>query len=132
MNLFRHGRAYSSLDDIEKRRTKRSEGIRRILWVSGVILVCFVAFIGLTVALLPMLDLRAAQQERDHRLQELQATLAEEKRQRDICTALERDPEFNEAMARDKGLARPDETVIHIPSKPAPAKPAATSPALRD
>lgn len=132
MNLFRHGRAYSSLDDLEKRRTKRSEGIRRILSVTGIILLCFVAFIGLTVALLPMLDLRAARQERDHRLQELQATLAEEKRQRDMCTALERDPEFNEAMARDKGLARPGETVIHIPSKPTPAKPAATSPALRD
>lgn len=126
MSLFSNGRAFHSLDAREQHRTTRSEGIRRLLFVSGVIMLCFVAFLGLTVVLLPMLDLRAAEQERDRRLMDLQATLAEEKRQRDICTALERDPEFNEAMARDKGLAHPDESVIHItPVKPnaAPVKP---------
>lgn len=131
-DLLRFGRSGLSLDERERRRSSRSEGVRDILYVSGLILLFFVAFLGLTFVLLPMLDLRATEQERDRRLQELQATLAEEKRQRDICTALERDPEFNEVMARDKGLARPGETVIHIPAKPTPAKPQNPTSTYRD
>lgn len=131
-DLLRFGRSGHSLDERERRRSYRSEGVRDILFVSGLIMLCFVAFLGLTFVLLPMLDLRAAEQDRERARQELQAALEEEKRQRDIYTALERDPEFNEAMARDKGLARPGETVIRIPAKPALPTPPHPTPEYRD
>lgn len=130
--LLRFVRGGLSIDERERLRSSRSEGVRDFLFVSGLIVLCFVAFLGLTFALLPLLDHSAAIQERERARQKLQESQAEEKRQRDICTALERDADFNEAMARDKGFARPGETVIRIPSAPAQKHPTRPSPSYQD
>lgn len=122
-------RKHLSLEERENRRTTRSDGIRGILFVSGMVFLCFVAFVGLTLVLLPMLDLRTLERERDRKMQELEEARKEEKRSGQICNALESDPEFNEVIARDKGLAKPDEKVIRFPQQPAqtptPAAPTA-------
>ena len=126
---FRH-RKHLSLEERENRRTTRSDGIRGILFVSGMVFLCFVAFVGLTLVLLPMLDLRTLERERDRKMQELEEARKEEKRSGQICNALESDPEFNEVIARDKGLAKPDEKVIRFPQQPAqtPTPAAPTTP----
>lgn len=126
-------RSHLSLEERENRRTIRSEGIRGILLVFGMVFLCFVAFVGLTLVLLPMLDLRSLEQERDRKLQELAAAKKEEKRSRQICNALESDPEFNEVMARDKGLAKPGENVVKFPRQPATSTtPSSPPPPRRD
>lgn len=121
-----------SLEERENRRTTRSAGIRVILLVFGMVFLCFVAFVGLTLVLLPMLDLSKLEQERDRKLQELAAAQKEEKRSRQICNALESDPEFNEVMARDKGLAKPGENVVKFPRQPATSPSPATPAPRRD
>lgn len=123
-------RKHLSLEERENRRTTRSDGIRGILFVSGMVFLCFVAFVGLTLVLLPMLDLRTLERERDRKMQELEEAHKEEKRSGQICNALESDPEFNEVIARDKGLAKPDEKVIRFPQQPAqtPTPAAPTTP----
>ncbi len=123
-------RKHLSLEERENRRTTRSDGIRGILFVSGMVFLCFVAFVGLTLVLLPMLDLRTLERERDRKMQELEEARKEEKRSGQICNALESDPEFNEVIARDKGLAKPDEKVIRFPQQPAqtPTPAAPTTP----
>ncbi len=126
-------RKHLSLEERENRRTTRSDGIRGILFVSGMVFLCFVAFVGLTLVLLPMLDLRTLERERDRKMQELEEARKEEKRSGQICNALESDPEFNEVIARDKGLAKPDEKVIRFPQQPAQTPtPAAPSTPRRD
>lgn len=124
MNWFRRNKVYYTLEEREQNRTTRSEGIRYILFVSGIVVLCFIAFLGLTVSLLPMLDYRAAEQERELRRQVRRETLAEEQRTANIKQGLIDDRELNEAMARDKGFARPGETVIHISPNAKPAEPA--------
>lgn len=123
-------RKHLSLEERENRRTTRSDGIRGILFVSGMVFLCFVAFVGLTLVLLPMLDLRTLERERDRKMQELEEARKEEKRSGQICNALESDPEFNEVIARDKGLAKPGEKVIRFPQQPAqtPTPAAPTTP----
>ena len=127
-------RNYLSLEERETRRTTRSAGIRGILFVSGLVFLCFVAFVGLTLVLLPMLNLRTLEQERDQKLKELSAARKEEKRAQQICNAVENDPEFNEVMARDKGMAKPGEHVIKFPkAEPTPTSPATPiTPPIRD
>ena len=123
-------RSHLSLEEREKRRTTRSAGIRGILFVSGMVFLCFVAFVGLTLVLLPMLDLRTMERERDRKIQELEDARKEEKLTGQICDALESDPAFNEVVARDKGLAKPNEKVVRFPQQPteAPAPAAPTTP----
>ena len=85
-----------------------------MLFVSGIVVLCFVAFLGLTVSLSPMLGNRAAVQERELRLRVLAETYEEEERTVKEKQALADDKQFNEAVARDKGFARPGEIIIHI------------------
>lgn len=131
-DLLRFGRGGYSIDERERRRSSRSEGVRDILFVSGLIMLFFVAFLGLTFVLQPMLGLNAAEQDRERARQELAETLAEEKRQHDIYAAMETDAELNEAMARDNGFARPNEKVIRIPAQPATTTQQPPAPAYRD
>ena len=94
------------------------------------VFLCFVAFVGLTLVLLPMLDLRTMERERDRKIQELEDARKEEKLTGQICDALESDPTFNEVVARDKGLAKPNEKVVRFPQQPteAPTPAAPTTP----
>lgn len=114
MKLFRRSKAYFTLEEREQSRSTRSEGIRYMLFVSGIVVLCFVAFLGLTVSLSPMLGNRAAVQERELRLRVLAETYEEEERTVKEKQALADDKQFNEAVARDKGFARPGEIIIHI------------------
>lgn len=116
MKWFRLSKSYYTLEEREQSRTTRSEGIRYMLFVSGVVVLCFVAFLGLTVSLLPMLGYRAAVQERELLRQVLAETLEKEQRYLNQERALEDDKRYNEAVAPDKGFARPGEYIIHIPA----------------
>ena len=53
MRFFRIRKVRLSLEEQEARRTTRSAGIRGILFVSGIIFLCFVAVLGFTLVLLP-------------------------------------------------------------------------------
>ena len=114
MKLFRRSKAYFTLEEREQSRTTRSEGIRYMLFVSGIVVLCFVAFLGLTVSLLPMLGYRAAVQELELRLRVRAETYEELERTVKEKQALTDDKDYNEAVARDKGFARPGESIIHI------------------
>lgn len=85
-----------------------------MLFVSGVVVLCFVAFLGLTVSLLPMLGYRAAVQELELCRQVLAESQEKEQRYLNKERALEENKGYNEAVAPDKGFARPGDFIIHI------------------
>ncbi len=118
MRLFRIRKVRLSLEEQEARRTTRSAGIRGILFVSGIVFLCFVAFLGLTLVLLPMLDCRSDERRLDVAQYKLKKKQEEEKTLSNICIALEKDQEFNETMAADKGIGKPGMRYFQFPEKP--------------
>lgn len=123
MKWFGLGKSHYSLEEREQNRTTRSEGIRDILFVTGIVVLYFVAFLGLTLSLSPVLDKRASEQELELKQQELKTRLAEEKRLINYHDALNNNAALNEAVAHDAGFAHPGETIIHIPANVEPIEP---------
>lgn len=119
-------RRHRTLEELESIRENRSQGIRRVLGVSGIIFLACVAFLVSMLVLPPLVELRALEQERDHAERQLSQAQAEEARQQSINASMS-DPEFFEHQARDRGdLAKEGEIVIR---RPAPtASPTKVSP----
>lgn len=118
MRLFRIRKVRLSLEEQEARRTTRSAGIRGILFVSGIIFLCFVAFLGLTLVLLPMLDCRAEERLLNLKRLQLKQKQEEEKTLYNRSIALEKDQEYNETVASDKGIGKPGMRYFQFPESP--------------
>lgn len=101
----------------ERRKEQRAFGIQRFLFVAGLIFLFFIAFMGLTLALKPMIELKNEKSILAGKKQTLEKTIQERERLKNICTALEQDAAFNEMMARDRGLAAPHEVIIEFPDE---------------
>lgn len=118
MRFFRIRKVRLSLEEQEARRTTRSAGIRGILFVSGIIFLCFVAFLGLTLVLLPMLDCRAEERLLNLKRLQLKQKQEEEKTLYNRSIALEKDQEYNETVASDKGIGKPGMRYFQFPESP--------------
>lgn len=113
-------RRHRTLEELESIRENRSQGIRRVLGVSGIIFLACVAFLVSMLVLPPLVELRALEQERDNAELQLNRAQAEEARQQSIYASMA-DPEFFEHQARDRGdLAKEGEIVVRRPAAPAP------------
>lgn len=109
-------RRHRTLEELESIRESRSQGIRRVLGVSGIIFLACVAFLVSLLVLPPLVELRALEQERDNAERQLIQAQAEEARQQSINSSMA-DPEFFEHQARDRGdLAKEGEIVIRRPA----------------
>lgn len=112
-----------TLDEMELIRQSRSQGIRRVLGVSGLIFLALVAFLASILVLPQRLELQSLQRK-------LERTELRLKRAQDEEAAAHSryiwmmDPEYFEQMARDRAnLAKDGETVIRRPD-PADTPPA--------
>lgn len=106
-----------TLEELESIREHRSQGIRRVLGVSGLIFLAAIAFLVSMLALPPLIELRALESQRESEKLLLKQARAEEKRQQSIYSSMA-DPEFFEQQARDRGnLAKEGETVIRWQSE---------------
>lgn len=117
MRLRLFHRKRRTLEELENIRVTRSDGIRRVLGVSGIIFLALVAFLASMLVLPPLLDLQTLRQERE------QAELALRRARAKEAEALSRlhwimmDPEYFEQLARDRAnQAKDGETVIRRPS----------------
>lgn len=118
MRFFRIRKVRLSLEEQEARRTTRSAGIRGILFVSGIIFLCFVAVLGFTLVLLPMLDCRTEARRLEQKYTLLKERQEVEKTLRNRSIALEKDQEYNETVAADKGIGMPGKRYFQFPEKP--------------
>lgn len=92
-------------------------GIRRVLGVSALIFLGFVAFLGSMLILPPMLELQKLKQEKEHTEFQLRRARAEEAEAHSRYLWMTTDPEYYEQLARDRAdMAKDGETVIRRPS----------------
>ncbi len=127
-SLFRRPRR--TLEELEDIREHRSTGIRRVLAVSGLILLTLVAFVVSTLVLPPLRELDALKLEHEDLQKELAEVMKEEEESRNICTWIREDGEYVEQIARDRAdKAKEGEKVIRLPDnfgeseRPAPVEP---------
>lgn len=113
---FLKHRSHPTLEELENLRSQRNQGIRRIMGVTGLILLGFVSFLGSMLVLQPMLELQELRHEKE--LKEYQLAKAQQEEQEARNRALwMNDPEYYENTARDRaGMAKPGETIIRRPS----------------
>lgn len=115
-----------SLEEQEEIRQNRSQGIRRVLGVSGLIFLALVAFLASMLVLPPMLELQNLRREKE-RVELLLKRAQEEEHEAHSRYLWMMDPEYFEQIARDRAnQAKEGETVIRRPSAP---EPPATPPA---
>lgn len=106
-----------TLEELENIRVTRSDGIRRVLGVSGIIFLALVAFLASMLILPPMLELQTLRQEREHAELMLQCAQAEEAEALSRLHWIMMDPEYFEQLARDRAnQAKDGEKVIRRPS----------------
>lgn len=118
--ITRKRRSRPTLEEIEYIRQNRSQGIRRVLGVSGLIFLSLVAFIASMLVLPPLLELQTLEREREQVLLRLQRAQFEEQEAHNRYLWM-MDPEYFEQIARDRAnQAKPGETVIRRATPPLP------------
>lgn len=123
MAFFYARRRRPTLEEQEVIRQSRSQGIRRVLGVSGLIFLALEAFLASMLVLTPMLDLQTQHHELERTRQRLQRARDEEDEAHSRYLWM-MDPEYFEQVARDRAnQAKDGETVIR--------RPAATEPPVR-
>ncbi len=109
-------RSYPTLEELEAIRNQRTMGIRRVMGVSGLILLGFVSFLGTMLVLQPMLELQQLRQQQAHAEYLLKRARAEEAEAHSRYLWMT-DPEYYEQLARDRAdMAREGEVIIRRPS----------------
>lgn len=127
MKWFNFRQSRLSLEELEHRRAHRSKGIQGILFVHGLILLFFIAFLGFTLVLAPGISLRKTISLKQQVAEIDRQKSQESRRLKAIYTAAQNNPKFNRTLAYDRGLAYPDETVIRMqPDEQQTAPPPAT------
>lgn len=117
-----------TLEEQEVIRQSRSQGIRRVLSVSGLIFLALVAFLACVLVLPQRLELQNLQREKERAELRLKRAQEEEEAAHNRFLWM-MDPEYFEQMARDRAnLAKEGETVIR---RPAPADAPPVRPANR-
>lgn len=113
-------------EELEYTRQSRSLGIRRVLFVSGLIFLALVAFLASTLVLPPLLELQNLRQERARVELRLQRAQYEEEEAHNRYLWM-MDPEYFEQIARDRAnQAKEGETVIR--RRPADTPPPPNTP----
>lgn len=106
------------LDELELVRQERSEGIKHILPVFGLILLVSIAFLSSLIVLRPLFGLRRLEEERGAMQKQLARARADMERAHNEYRWMQ-DPEYFEQLARDRAnLAKEGETVLR-PAAPA-------------
>ena len=109
-------RPLPTLEELEALRSQRTRGIRRVMGVSGLILLGFVAFLGSMLVLQPMLELQDLKLKKEQTEYQLRKAQAEEEEARDRVLWMN-DPEYYENVARDRAdMAKEGETIIRRPT----------------
>ncbi len=102
------------IDELERLRQQRSEGIRHILPVFGLILLVSIAFLSSLIVLTPLFGLRRLEEERGAMRKQLARARADMERAHNESRWMQ-DPEYFEQMARDRAnLAKEGETVLRL------------------
>lgn len=108
---FRQGRP-RRIDELELVRQQRSEGIKHILPVFGLILLVSIAFLSSLIVLTPLFGLRRLEEERTGMQKQLVQARADMERAHNEFHWMQ-DPEYFEQIARDRAnLAKEGETVL--------------------
>lgn len=106
-----------TLEEQEVIRESRSQGIRHVLGVAGLIFLAFVALLACVLVLPQRLELQRLQREREHVELLLQQARDEAQAARDRYRWM-MDPEYFEQIARDRvNKAMAGEIVIRSPKK---------------
>ena len=113
---FLSRRSYPTLEELEALRSQRTRGIRRVMGVSGLILLGFVAFLGSMLVLQPMLELQDLKLKKEQTEYLLKKAQAEEEEAHDRVLWMN-DPGYYENVARDRAdMAKEGETIIRRPT----------------
>ncbi len=132
MKLFNFLQNRLTLEELEHRRAHRSKGIQSILFVYGLVLLFFIAFLGFTLVLLPGISLRESMSRKQQAIDLNNQKEQEKQRLAATLKAAQNNTEFNRTLAYDRGLARPEETIIRMQPEekdtPQPDKEPAISP----
>ena len=109
-------RRIPTLEEIERERKRRSQGIRSMLKVAGIIFLALVAFISSMLLLNPMLQLHSLEQEKVRAEQQLeQARQVENEAYHRFLWM--NDPEYFEQIARDRAnQAKAGEHIVRRPT----------------
>lgn len=126
MSIFpRKRRSRPTLEEIEFIRQNRSQGIRHVIVVSGLIFLALVAFIASMLVLPPLLELQTLNREKERVELRLKRAQYEEQEAHNRFLWM-MDPDYFEQIARDRAnQAKPGETVIH---RATPTQPSQTPP----
>lgn len=109
--FFRQGR-HRRIDELELVRQQRSEGIKHILPVFGLIFLVSIAFLSSLIVLTPLFGLRRLEEERSGMQKQLVRARAEMERAHNEFRWMQ-DPEYFEQIARDRAnLAKEGETIL--------------------
>lgn len=115
-SFFRQSRP-RRIDELELVRQQRSEGIKHILPVFGLILLVSIAFLSSLIVLTPLFGLRQLEEERSGMQKQLVRARADMERAHNEFRWMQ-DPEYFEQIARDRAnLAKEGETVLR-PAEP--------------
>lgn len=130
MKLFNSPQNRLTLEELEHRRAHRSKGIQGILFVYGLVLLFFIAFLGFTLVLLPGISLRESITRKQQATELNNQKEQEKQRLAATLKAAQNNTEFNRTLAYDRGLARPDETIIRMQPEDKDTPPHPKEPAL--
>ena len=109
-------RSYPTLEEIEALRNQRTQGIRRVMGVTGLIFLGLVSFLGSMLVLSPMLELQELEHQKEQTEYLLEKARAEEQEAYNRYLWMN-DPEYYENVARDRAdMAKPGETFIRRPT----------------
>lgn len=126
MSILPIRRKRPTLEEQEAIRRTRSQGIRSVLGVSGLIFLALVAFLATMLVLPPMLELQTLRREKERVERRLKRAQDEEDEAHSRFLWM-MDPEYFEQIARDRAnQAKEGETVIRRPAAPdsPPVRPA--------
>lgn len=105
-----------SIEELEEIRINRSNGIRGVLRVTGIIFLVLVSFLVSMLLLTPFLELYSLRQEKEHVEEMLRRARIEEEKAHNNLLWLE-DPEYYEQIARDRAnQAKEGEHIIRRPA----------------
>lgn len=105
-----------TLEEIEEQRLSRSQGIRGMIKVIGIIFLVLVAFLASMILLTPLLELHTLEQEREQAQLQLQRAKAVEAEAYNRFLWMS-DPEYFEQMARDRAnQAKSGEHIVRRPT----------------
>ena len=120
MAIFFPRRKRPTLEEQEVIQQSRSQGIRHVLSVSGLIFLALVAFLASMLVLPPLLELQTLKQEKERVERRLKRAQDEENDAHNRFLWM-MDPEYFEQIARDRAnQAKEGETVIRRPATPEP------------